>query len=109
MLEKIAKIRRLNDMCRRNLNRDMVLLTPWVQRQSPTDQRVIFQKVSEYSNFTPNNDPYHEHDMGIFHHNNQKLFWKIDYYDQNMQLGSDDPSDASITNRVLTIMHCSEY
>ncbi|WP_042467047.1 DUF3768 domain-containing protein, partial [Sphingomonas sp. FUKUSWIS1] len=32
------------------------------------------------------------------------VYFKIDYYDAAFQYGSEDPADASITQRVLTIM-----
>ena len=54
--------------------------------------------------FTPDNDPYGEHNFGSFEHNGIRVFWKIDYYDRNVEYGSEDPSDPAQTTRVLTIM-----
>ena len=39
----------------------------------------------------------------------ERLFWKIDYYDRTMQRASPDPADAAVTERVLTVMLADEY
>ena len=49
--------------------------------------------VREFSDFTEDNDPHGEHDFGIFELDGETLNWKIDYYDRDLQYGSDDPSD----------------
>jgi hypothetical protein len=71
---------------------------------SPADQSAIREKVETFDAFTPDNDPYGEHDFGSFEHNGIRVFWKIDYYDRNLEYGSEDPSDPAQTTRVLTIM-----
>ncbi len=38
-----------------------------------------------------------------------KLFWKINYYDRDLEFGSENPADPAITARVLTIMLAEEY
>jgi hypothetical protein len=39
----------------------------------------------------------------------QKIFWKIDTYDLDMQAMSPNPANPAVTHRVLTIMLASEY
>jgi hypothetical protein len=58
----------------------------------------ILQKVREFSTFTPDNDPWGEHDFGSFEHEGKKIFWKIDDY--NGQEGY---------RLVLTVMLADEY
>lgn len=65
--------------------------------------------VRTFSSFTPDNDPHGEHDFGSFTIQGQRLFWKIDAYDQRGHFASPDPSDPNVTLRVLTIMLASEY
>ena len=65
--------------------------------------------VRRYRDFAPENDPYGEHDFGIFELDGETLNWKIDYYDRELRYGSDDPSDAEKTRRVLTILLAEEY
>ena len=65
--------------------------------------------VRNFNKFTPDNDPYGEHDFGSFDYKSDKIFWKIDYYDKNYQYLSENPSNPNITNRVMTVMLASEY
>ena len=51
----------------------------------------------------------HDHDFVSVEHEGTTYFGKIDYYDKDMQSGSEDPSDPSQTVRVLTIMRADEY
>lgn len=70
----------------------------------------IWRKVAGFSDYTPDNDPYGEHDFGSFDHPKAgKVFWKIDYYDLAYAHGSENPSDPLQTRRVLTVMLASEY
>jgi len=46
--------------------------------------------------------------MGI-DYNGNRLLWKIDYYDEDYQYLSKDPSDPNLTRRVLTVMLSEEY
>lgn len=45
-----------------------------------------------------------ERDRGNFEFEGTTVYFKIDYYDAAFEYGSEDPADASITQRVLTIM-----
>jgi Ser/Thr protein kinase RdoA (MazF antagonist) len=59
--------------------------------------------VREFEDFTPNNDPYKEHDMAFFDVGGEKYFFKFDYYDDNYKFFKEDG------NRVLTIGRAHEY
>jgi len=83
--------------------------TSGINALSLADQSAIREKVETFDDFTPDNDPYREHDFGAFEHNSEKIFWKIDYYDATLTYGSEDPSDPKQTVRVVTIMLASEY
>ncbi|MCQ2740708.1 MAG: DUF3768 domain-containing protein [Alphaproteobacteria bacterium] len=63
----------------------------------------------EFSDFNEENDPYGEHDFGSFTYKNDKIYWKIDYYDLNCEYLSEDPSNPNVTNRILTVMLAEEY
>ena len=75
----------------------------------PDEQELILAKVRNFSQFTPDNDPYGEHDFGAFDHGGERIFWKIDYYDIELEHGSPDPADPEVTTRVLTILLADEW
>ncbi|MEM7503790.1 MAG: DUF3768 domain-containing protein [Pseudomonadota bacterium] len=107
------RIRALNDEFRRRVgtgSTGQYLATVGVaQLPGPTVFR-LWEQVRDYSDFTPDNDPYGEHDFGAFEAGDLgRLFWKIDYYDVNREYGSEDPSDPEKTTRVLTLMRDFEY
>ena len=54
-------------------------------------------------------DAYGERDFGAFTFRGEKIFFKVDYFDLNLEYGSEDPADASITARVVTIMLAEDY
>jgi hypothetical protein len=85
------------------------MITSGVQALPYDKQAEIFNKVRDYDNFIPDNDPYGEHDFGTVTVSGTKCFWKIDYYDNKMEFGSEDPTNPNVTTRVLTIMLANEY
>lgn len=102
--ERAAKIAALNDKFR-----DMaidVIITRGVRDTLP-DLVGLMKIVEQYDNFNNDNDPYGEHDFGSLGWHGEKVFWKIDYYDQTRQYGK-DPLDLEC-RRILTVMLASEY
>lgn len=62
------------------------------------------------TNFTPENDPYGDHDRGFLTINGVRVWWKIDCYEKgsNFRFGSDDPTDPTKTERVMTLFFPEE-
>ena len=102
-------IRDLNDKFRRELHGGTLLLTAGIVALGAEAQARIIAAVQAFDAFTPDNDPYGEHDFGSFEVDGEKFFFKLDYYDPTLAMHSDDPADPSKTERVLTIMLSSEY
>lgn len=50
-----------------------------------------------------------ERDFGTVEFRDRKVWMKIDYFDADLQYGSDDPADPSVTTRVLTILLPEDY
>jgi hypothetical protein len=104
-----AMVAALNDTFRKTFEGGRVLITAGVSALPPILTAEVLARVRTFSDFTPDNDPYGEHDRGSFELANHKFFWKIDYYDKSMAYGSRDPTDPEQTTRVLTVMLADEY
>jgi hypothetical protein len=107
MDDRTKKIMTLNDLARMTFLGCRVMITPGVQGMD--DLAVILTKVRTFDTFTEDNDPYGEHDFGSFQHDDETLFWKIDYYDRTLTAGTEEASDPLVTTRFLTVMLASEY
>ncbi len=105
----MADIKTLNDNLRKFLIAGKIMLTRGINAKSYEEVAEIMLKVRDFNNFTPDNDPYDEHDFGSFEYKGEKIFWKIDYYDRNYQYLSENPANPDVTNRVLTVMLAEEY
>lgn len=104
------RIAELNDLARTAMGvAGKLVQTHGISALPEADQSRIREKVELFNEFKPGNDPYGERDFGAFEHNGQKIFWKIDYYDKELENGSEHPEDPSQTTRVLTIMLAEEY
>jgi len=69
-----------------------VLHTKGIVDRFSDDMVGLIKAVQNYEDFREANDPNGEHDMGFFKFGGQDdLIWKIDYYDQNLEYGSNDP------------------
>ena len=62
----------------------------------------IVKTIAVYDDFCHANDPHGEHDFGSFEADGQRIFFKIDYFDKGLIAHSPDPSDPSVTERVIT-------
>jgi hypothetical protein len=121
--ETATRIAALNDLLRKGGFGGTVYVTSGVRERGPAFVIDALRAVREFANFTPDNDPYGEHDFGevrvpeklaapvraAFAGRLRKAFWKIDYYNPGFTDGSEDPSDPGKTARVLTIMLAEEY
>jgi hypothetical protein len=100
-------IRALNDEFRKTLRGGRVVVTGGIAARA--DANIIIDRVKSFDAFSTDNDPYGEHDFGALDEGGDQVFWKIDYYDSDLNAGSPDPADQAVTTRVLTIMLAEEY
>lgn len=112
---RTERIAQLNDRCRQGLDRtaQIVVTRNCLARLAPSGDKVdeivaqaeIMQAVRQ-AIFDPHSP---ERDIAAVTVRETKLFFKIDYYDSNVEYGSEDPADAAMTTRVLTIMLPEDY
>lgn len=111
-LERIAE---LNDRCRLGLDRTARhMMTQNIRATLSENGSVhgilatarLMKQVRQYA-FGPDDGP--ERDFGAFDFDGHRVCFKIDYYEPSMEYGAEDPSDASATVRVMTVMLSSDY
>ena len=107
--DRVKKIADLNDAFRTRLAGGRVMMTSGVAALSQRTQVEALRAVRTFNAFTPDNDPYGEHDFGSFNVAGQQFFWKIDYFDPSLSRHTDDATKPAITVRVMTIMLTEEY
>lgn len=103
------RIRALNDALRRNPETGCAVITPGIAALGADAVTRLFETVAVFDDFCNANDPHGEHDFGSFEADGKTIFFKIDYYDPEMQSHSADPADPSVTKRVITLMLAEEY
>jgi len=102
-------IRTLNDHLRTTLTGGRVVMTQGVNALADDTLAKVLRTVNTFDDFTEDNDPYGTHEFGMFDVDDARVMFKIDAYDQNLEYGSPDAADPSVTTRVLTILLASEY
>lgn len=104
------RIRELNDRFRiTGQGRGSIMLTRGIQEKGGEFAVAAVKAVREFDYFSNDNDPWGEHDFGAIDLEDEKIFFKLDYYDLSLQQGSENPANEGCTHRVLTIMLASEY
>jgi hypothetical protein len=109
MSSPTEQIRALNDQLRQNLSTGLAVLTTGVAALGPETVDRIVKTIGVFDDFCRANDPHQEHDFGAFEAEGEMIFFKIDYYDNNLSCHSPDPTDPTVTKRVITVMLASEY
>jgi hypothetical protein len=124
--EQTARIARLNDLARRAMGvACTAVATVGFRSLSASDQSRVRELIETFDAFNEDNDPHGERDFGTIYQlgdgqwtterprsrdgERERVFWKFDYYDRDLQFGSEDAADPAVTRRVLTIMLADEY
>ena len=124
--EQAARIARLNDLVRQAMGvACTVVATVGFRSLSDADQSRVRELIETFDAFTEDNDPHGERDFGCIYQlgdgrwtterprvradERERVFWKLDYYDRELQFASKDAANPAVTRRVLTIMLADEY
>ena len=83
-------IQQLNDAFRTSLSADLgrIVMTNGVASLDAETIALILDAVQKFDRFDESIDPYGEHDMGRFTIGGEDFYWKIDYYDRNLEYHS---------------------
>src|SRR5258706_9677836 len=104
-----AKIRDLNDRFRWWLEGGSIVVTAGVHALGFVRVLGLIEIVKTFDQFTADNDPHGEHDFGAFVEGGERFFWKIDYYDLSLTVGSSNPVVSTVNCRFLILIMASEY
>jgi hypothetical protein len=115
-ITRAETIARLNDRARHGLDRttkvnfSRACLLSFCDGDLPSAlcAQAELLKAMRQHQFT-DDDTYGERDFGVFEFRDTRIMFKIDYYALSLDYGSEDPADASITTRVITIMLPEDY
>jgi hypothetical protein len=109
MTATTERIRALNDQLRTTGRGGDIVVTRGIAALELSARVAILAAVKSFNQFTTDNDPYGEHDFGLIEVADERIMFKIDYYNRTMSGHSPDAGDPTVTRRVLTIMLASEY
>jgi hypothetical protein len=107
--DRSRQIALLNDAFRVTFLGGTVCITAGLHLIGDEFVKAALLAVREFTNFTDDNDPYAEHDLGTVVVAGRQVIWKIEYFDPTMTTGSEDPASIALTRRVLTVMLAEEY
>jgi hypothetical protein len=108
-MPRAERIAQLNDQLRKGGVGGRFMITRGVRALSDFEPAELVRALAAYDQFDALNDPHGERDFGAFDLWGAELLWKVDYYAPDLLLGSDDPADPDVTQRVLTVLLAEEY
>ena len=98
--DKTGCIRTLNDRLRMTGTGGQIVVTSGVAALAAPTVAAIFRAVQTFGDFTPDNDPYGEHDFALIEVAGERLMFKIDYYDRAMTGLSPDAARQKSVERI---------
>ena len=108
-LTRAEQIARLNDRARQGLDRTALVnftracLAEFCSDDTPNGLLAQAEMMKAMRQHAFVNDAHGERDFGQMTFRDMPVWFKIDYYDLDLEYGSEDPSDASITRTLARI------
>ncbi len=106
MSDSTSKARELNDRLRSTFVGGSVLLSNGVASLDDDAKRRLLAAVRTFEAFSPDNDPYGEHDFGAVEIGGERFLFKIDLYEEPFV---NSGNEEKMITRILTIMLAEEY
>ena len=103
------RTRSLKDGLREHVTENRTLISPGVAALGPAVVDRIVTTLKVFDDFCHDNDPYEEHDFGVFEVEGHRIAFQIDYFDGRLELDPPDLPHRHVTTRVITIMLSDEY
>lgn len=107
--ERTERIRTQNDVFRATGNGGRIAFTGALSQEPEEYRNQVYERVRLYRDWPETKDPYGEHDFGRLMVGKRAIIWKIDYFDLDMNHGSEDPADPAQTTRLLSILFAEDY
>ena len=76
-LVDVSRIRDLNDQLRRSLTGGVLVMTRGIIAFGAKRQMAILTAIAAFNDFSPDNDPYGEHDFGALTVEGTRVFFKM--------------------------------
>ncbi|MGC5780830.1 DUF3768 domain-containing protein [Methylobacterium sp. NFXW15] len=105
----VGRIAALNDILRRSLSGGTLVLTAGIIALGRERQQIILDAIAALDRFDLDSDPYGERNFGALEAAGECVFFKVDCFGRSGRFASPDPTDASVTTRLLTVMLAREY
>jgi hypothetical protein len=106
--ERARQIAHANDLLRRTCAGSYLKISSGVSALPPKVIADALMQMRAYDKFTPQNDPYREHDFGSFRADGHEFYFRIDALNATLTGPAPDPFAAD-TKRICTLMLSSEY
>lgn len=94
-----------NDLLRKTGKGGRTVISGYLAADPNLDK--VLAAMRDFDQFTKDNDPYGEHDCGIFEVDGESYMFKIGYYTPDMEGGADPQTEPAV--HVLTLMLASDY